>query len=40
LTLKEKEFFDVSQIEESKEKMLTVYHDKGYATRNRHHSDS
>lgn len=31
ITLKEKEYFDASKIEESKEKMLAVYHDKGYA---------
>ncbi|MFH1368274.1 MAG: outer membrane protein assembly factor BamA [Elusimicrobiota bacterium] len=31
MTLKQKEFFDASKIDESKSKMLTVYHDKGYA---------
>lgn len=34
LTLKEKEFFDPAKMEESKSKMLTVYHDKGYADAN------
>lgn len=31
LTLKEKEYFDASKLDESKTKVLALYHDKGYA---------